>query len=612
MASPVPPISVQETQNPSRFPSESPNGEGSAAALEALARQPKKPFYRPAKSMTSELGNHTKVYLEDRQYVEGFALLNHLLTSNTSISTPERPYQAFIAPPSQLALASSLIAYPVITTKARSADAQKGANAALRYLRNVQAAIDPLDENLISAFTFPYERSRRRTGGYRSVESRSPKSDDGEDSERLSGAAANAQSIWQRADDFWHIIGWAFNCSVAYKKRWERWKLWLEIMLDFVEADWKERMKLTREAGPEKEKILMASLLWQYVASQDPQGRVNRRRIIEAVLAMASSQSKKEFPEIWQEETMEPKPEDQDVKEPKKIDIENDDFGDYERDDEDEIMENVSTIPTRASRRVASTRKTPGLYDDDSSSKGEDNPVIYGSDEAVARLGGMDAIVLRQRLLALLVHVAEALPSHFTPLDDLFDHYTEAFRPLPTILFGLLLSTSQLPQPIQLCLNANLLLPLVSGELPNYTIISPTQEHLERNFLPSGAATNSFAANAKTSLILEQMFMLMMGTKSLTATSSLRKAVEKGIEARDKAYGNATRKKGNQHEEDQSKELMELSKERLLGLLEVLEIEAGKAPQPRRVKPVSFSASSSLSPSISLSSPIGNDAEEYG
>ena len=58
----------------------------------------------------------------------------------------------------------------------------------------------------------------------------------------------------------------------------------------------------------------------------------------------------------------------------------------------------------------------------------------------------------------------------------------------------------------------------------------------------------------------------------LQSTDTLRKAVELGIKARDIPYGNAKRKKGNEHEEEQSKELMELSNERLLGMLEVLEI----------------------------------------
>lgn len=59
---------------------------------------------------------------------------------------------------------------------------------------------------------------------------------------------------------------------------------------------------------------------------------------------------------------------------------------------------------------------------------------------------------------------------------------------------------------------------------------------------------------------------------SLKATKSLRKAVEAGINARDIPYGSASRKKGNEHEEEQAKELMELSNERLLGLLDILEI----------------------------------------
>ena len=171
-----------------------------------------------------------------------------------------------------------------------------------------------------------------------------------------------------------------------------------------------------------------------------------------------------------------------------------------------------------------------------------------------------------------LVQVSATLPKLFTPLDDIYDLYTESFRSLPTILFGTLLSTSQLPIDSQIALNANLLLPLLSSRLPNYTITSPRQADMENIFLPANAATHSYAANAKISLILESMFRLMVETKCLRATDTLRDTVEKGIKARNIPYGNARRKKGNEHEEDQAKELMELSNERLLGLLEILEI----------------------------------------
>jgi hypothetical protein len=316
-----------------------------------------------------------------------------------SISTPDKPYSALVAPSSQLALASTLIVYPPITTKSRSVDRQKDADAALRYLRNVCRTVDPLSENIMVSFTFPDEGSRRRIRGYRSADT---ESDDGEDSERLTCPAATAHSVWQRADDFWHIAGWAFNCSKLWNKRWERWKLWLEVMLDLVEKEWEERTRLSEDPRTDTDKTLMESLLWQYISSQDPQSRSSRRRIMRAILAMGGVKSKKEFPEIWLDETTGPKLGGEDTRGPGPIDIENDDFGDYEHDDEDEIMEGAPQFSSRFTRRSASSRKALAAADDGSSTESEDESAIMGLDGAIDRLGGMDAIHLRQRLLNLV------------------------------------------------------------------------------------------------------------------------------------------------------------------------------------------------------------------
>ncbi|KAF2468565.1 uncharacterized protein BDR25DRAFT_231030 [Lindgomyces ingoldianus] len=525
---------------------------------------PRESLYRPTRPLTYELANHSKAYFEMRQYAGGFSFLNALLISGTSISTPNRSYSAFLAPTSQLALASSLIVYPGITTKAKSADTVKGADAALRYLRNVQNIVNPINETLRGAFAFPDERSRKRAAGYRTLGlSPSPEVDE---SKRLKGLAATSQSLWMRATDFWHIVGWAFNCSVVHKKRWERWKLWLEVMLDFLEAEWAERVKLILEEGGDAHKILTKSLLWHYVSSRDAAIRSNRRVMVGAILSMGSLHSRKLFPEIWEEETAEPEMEEEEGNALAKIDIENGDFGDYEKVDEDVAMHGQSKVALRCS--TGSPESSPP--------KSDDEFLICSSEEAIGRLGGMDAIILRQRLLALLVQVAQYIPDNFTTLGDLFDQFTEAYLQLPTNIFSVLLSTSQIPLQVQMGLNSNLLFPLLSGALPDYTVMEPTQEHLEEYFLPSRATTHRYAANAKISLIFEQMVMYFMSAKRLNATDDLRSAVESGIEAREKAYGNASRKKGNTQEEEQAKIILDQSTERLLGLLEIVELSAGK------------------------------------
>ncbi len=125
---------------------------------------------------------------------------------------------------------------------------------------------------------------------------------------------------------------------------------------------------------------------------------------------------------------------------------------------------------------------------------------------------------------------------------------------------------------------ANLLLPFVSGKLPDYFRLDPTQDHFESILLPL-KGSQSFAANAKVSLILEQLFMLMLKEDRLQPTDELRAAMEAGIKARNNAYGSGRGKRGNAGEEKQARELMEASSQRLLGMLEVLEMISGLPPR---------------------------------
>ena len=148
------------------------------------------------------------------------------------------------------------------------------------------------------------------------------------------------------------------------------------------------------------------------------------------------------------------------------------------------------------------------------------------------------------------------------------------------MLFNVLLTTLTVPGPMKYMFLANLLLPFVSGTLPDYFRYDPTQEHFESLLLPLKGG-QSFAHNAKVSLILEQLFTLMMAQDGFKATDELRDAMEMGIQARHNVCGSGRGKRGNAEEEKQAREMMEASSKRLLGMLEMLEIMAGKPPQEK-------------------------------
>ncbi|CAO2655510.1 Nn.00g043130.m01.CDS01 [Neocucurbitaria sp. VM-36] len=585
-------MSASTTPGPTKkIPRRSPNRSSHStpsAALDAVGTRPRRAQRRPTKQASYELANHAKAYLEGGQFASGYDFLHSLLAAGTSISTPAQPYIGFLAPPAYIALASSLIVYPHITTQAQSKYTIKGSDAALRYLQCVNSTIDsPAYPAIRKAFAFSEERNRRRAPGYRSAAASQSPEPSG-DIERIAGVAANAQSLWYRAEDFWHIVGWAFNCSVAHRRRWDRWKLWLSTSLDFLEADWDSCIKQSTGNKTSRESILQESLLWHYIVSDaESTNRGIRRRIVKAILAMATPESQKEYPEVWENEAAELKRRKDIDQLLGEVDFETGELGDYDSDEE------MQDVPAQASDEEATTSPSVG------SDKG-----IQNVHDAVEQLGGQDAIRLRQRLIALLAQVAQALPAQFTTPSDFFDNVLEDFIQLPTIVFKVLLSTLAMPGPLQIAFNANLLLPLVSGSVPDYFRYEPTQEHFEATLLPLKGTTQSFAANAKISLILEQMVMYMMTQNALTPTESLRQAMETGIAARHSVYGTGRGKRGNAEEEEQAQGLMEATSDRLLGLLEVLEISTGKAPQPWTNKgktgsiPTfpSFGSGSSLSP----------------
>lgn len=508
----------------------------------------------------------------------GYSFLHKLLAAGNSISVPAKPYVGLLAPPVQLALASTLIVHPPDTTKTHSTERLKGSDAALRYLRCVHNTIEgPAYKSVRRAFTFPEKSIRRRAPAQRAGTLTPSPTAAGNDIDRLGTEAANSQSIWQRAEDFWHVVGWALNCSILHKKRWERWKLWLDITLDFIEADWEECLRQCQLGLTERDGTLEDSLLWQYISEhgrQEPNIGGTRRRIVKAILAAGDAKSLEQFPEIWVKETEGPKVQNNDKSYVGTVNFETGELGDYASDIEDDIMYDAPRASTRRKIKDVTDASLPPL----------DNSAIPDYESAVERLGGMEAVLLRQRLIALLVQAATHLPNQFTGLSGLFDNLTEHFNHLPVSMLSVLITTSQLSNYDQLTFNVDLIIPLSSGQYPDYTKTIPVQEHFEQILLPNRAPTQSFAANAKLSIVLEQMFLYMMKEKLFKPTDNLRAAVEKGIEERHKVFGTARGKKRNAEEEKHGQLLMEASSERLLSLLEILEISAGKAPRPRSEK----------------------------
>jgi hypothetical protein len=197
-----------------------------------------------------------------------------------------------------------------------------------------------------------------------------------------------------RAQDFWHVVGWAFNCSIRHPKRWEYWRIWLEYMLEVLKADWKERTRLDEEENKTRRSLdariaqsrtwLKNSILLGYLPERGGSSTAVRRAV-KSIFADGSIESLRAYPEVFEKETREQvRQTGTKRKREQKVDIDEDNFGDYIGDDEYEGQD-----PT-----FDSSQPTPPLRDqNDGASLRAGNSSIFGGPEAIA---------LRLRLLALV------------------------------------------------------------------------------------------------------------------------------------------------------------------------------------------------------------------
>lgn len=95
--------------------------------------------------------------------------------------------------------------------------------------------------------------------------------------------------------------------------------------------------------------------------------------------------------------------------------------------------------------------------------------------------------------------------------------------------------------------------------------------------------------------------MYMVSQDALIPSDALRAAMEAGVQSRHGVCGTGKGKRGNAEEERQAKALMESCSERMLNMLVLLEMAAGKSVQPLENGKggpafLSFGSGSSLSP----------------
>ncbi|KAK6436586.1 hypothetical protein LTR95_007221 [Oleoguttula sp. CCFEE 5521] len=516
--------------------------------------------YRRVEAIPPQLLDQCTVCIEEQLFTQGIALLASVLTSGQGTCRP-----ALVPSPQHLRLLATLSVHPSLTSRTTSKDRHAAADAALQYLRHLHHLTVVDESGLSQALTYQDttpSRSKRAK-----LRHNNDSDEDSVPSGSINSPYAGKESLFSNADDFWAVVGWALNCSVAHPARWARWKLWLEMVLDVLESDLEDRHCRDPHTAD-------TSLIARYLAQYADQGRNIKRRIMRAVLADGSQTSMNQFPEIWRNETRPPKVKSDELigSKKRKLDLEQGEFGDYLDSDSDRDSPVGDLRASRNATRAPSAR----LSTAPDSASCHASPTA-DSVKSQATYGGESSIAIRKRLLAVLARLAALAPDLFLDTEDLFDLYTEFLRPLPLPVFTsfLLPSVPWLDANTQSSLIQMLLRPLLSSAAPVYNANALTQDDFETHYAPFAANGTSAVENARVAVLIEGLLRLLWETKALDTQPSsmkrLQRAATNGCKVRrDKVSWDGRKKSGPRaREEEDAMAVIEAGEARMLVMLEI-------------------------------------------
>ncbi|KAJ5679622.1 hypothetical protein N7462_007866 [Penicillium macrosclerotiorum] len=588
----------------------------SSQQLEAMSPSGDRVYLTPD-ALPFELVEQTGIFFEEKLYTPALNLLFNTLASGTYASD-----KAIIPRPQHLALAATFLVHPSTTTRAKLSEEKEAPHLALRLLRLLSALVSPRSANLNQAFGFTHSQFSRSGRRYRANENDQRNELRFDETRLRSFELAQEASVWSRAEDFWHAAGWAFNCSVLHPERWQYWQTWLDFICEMLEDDWSERKKeydrlqdqkkncpkspssvgkVTRKDRTSRTQegdldLLRESLIFQYVCAGEGSGK--NRRIIRAIFADGSTAAVNEFREVFHNELKLPKSshrrEIAKKRDREEVNIDQEEYGDYltqdETDEDDSTSMNTNKPQSRAAtplpdtgklRRSKRTRRgtrnasdaTP--TDPVKENEHASNTSLTHHSGSVSLMGGLDSLSLRTRLLSILSKVSEVFPEDFTPVAELYHFFIEKIRHLPLPIFQAFVNPHVLPHFSdieQMTLCELLLLNMIESSAPPSEEEFFTQSKLENCFLPFAAATASVADNAKVSILLESLLMLLADSEEkLDMRPSLRTAVENGIVKRaDKAQEEMRRSQASRVKESLEWCWLLESGERLMYLLDLL------------------------------------------
>ncbi|KAI3336339.1 hypothetical protein HD806DRAFT_517577 [Xylariaceae sp. AK1471] len=516
------------------------------------------PGYYKAKGLPPELKEHCRVYLEEALPRQAIFLLDNLLSTRSS--NHQEP--AYCPPPSQISLLCSIIIHPDYTTRPKEPDWPQISLQSLVYLRDLLTVFGPINAGFKESVLFNVNGTSELDLDSQDAHNSNQDADE-RGLVRLSPRHGH-DSVWQRGRDFFSVVGWALNCNFLYPERWQWWNRWVEFILDVLENDLDERYRLDIENGCPDMPLLRSSILASYITQRSGRTADRIMWIMKALFADGTTSATSVFPEVWPREHKSKLQSTINKRKREKINIDKGEYGGY-LDDESVHSSQASEPPTPqkkwANQRLAEEQALETAY--------------------------LETIPLRQRLFSLVSYLCYTLPNG-APIDfsSLYEKFEDTIKHLPLPVFSSFISTStsalQVTQQISM-LQGVLFLFIPSGALKPSKVDPVTAEQggispaiLERCFLPYPANTIEIQDNAKMSLLLENLLMIVWryGDKVEAFSDNLVDIVRTGVEARrdkinkKKARGRAKVLSDNELE---ARDALESSALRLMWLAEAIQ-----------------------------------------
>ncbi|KAF8461928.1 hypothetical protein BDZ91DRAFT_736065 [Kalaharituber pfeilii] len=463
---------------------------------------------RTTSQVPASLRDTLKILWEEELYIPGLELLNNLFAqggSSTGNKKSERGEDKagtgselmpiFIPPPVYLQIMTTLLAHPSFTTHMRKkGETNQEAQWISRYaeiiLQRGIALAGTIGVELGDAWKFSTAGERRE----RSMQHLPGNSGDSGvfEDDKLDLKIATEKGMFERAGDFWAILGWGFTCACAegehaetrkwMRRRWDNaWKRVLRVMIEGLERDWVERAEIDAElVGESKENVdeegmnLMGGrggngALILKLLPDAKAGSAGWRRVIRAILATGKGRMAGEFKEIWMGET-----EDARSKAKELVNINWNSNGKGGKGGKKmrrmvEEDENNEKLDRGMFDESSSEDEGSGEEFQESNEGTEDMIELKMEEEGSSRLppntadlwGGVEAIMLRRRIIMLISHLCSL--GLYIPLEWFYEELRDYLLMLPLPEFELFTSNAYMPETIlspklamHLSLNMNL------------------------------------------------------------------------------------------------------------------------------------------------------------